>query len=199
MSDFDFTFSENIDDYFTITNQPTSINPESYAYLKFNFNPDKMYSTYEGYLTITSSDLFFPEIIIPFSAYTGLHYSWNWISFPFENIQTLEVQDELEPFVENINSNTGWMEYDVSSNTWDYLGLSSIENDICYQVKMSPTSNNYYLNSFGTHVSTSFDLYANQDNWISYWRFDSQDIDNAFGDDFEKLESIKSESWFCIT
>jgi hypothetical protein len=188
--------SSNIFNYVEILDYPTSINAESYDFITMKFAPTKMYTNYEGQITIQSDDLYFPEIILPISFYTGFHGGWNWVAFPFEGLQTEEVFDALNPFGVSIVSDIGYMAYDASNNEWIYYGLDNLENNKCYKVWMSYSPSSYEIENLGTHAYTSITLYPEQDNWVGYWLTNSQNIDDAFGDDFEKVISVRSERWY---
>ena len=191
--------SNDISDYLEILYCPTNLEPNSNDLLKIQFSPTKMYTMYEGQITIHSDDPYFPELILPVTAYTGYHSGWNWVSFPFENLQTTEILEEINPFGLRITSNIGYMDYNTTTSSWDTYGLEQFENTGCYKVQMSNSSVSYDIDNLGHYANPSTVLYVNQDNWISYWLLNSQNIDEAFEDDFEKVISIKSESWYYST
>ncbi|PID28850.1 MAG: hypothetical protein CSB55_03115 [Candidatus Cloacimonadota bacterium] len=190
------TLSDETDAGLEIINCPSSVSPGGTEIIKLKFAPEIMYKNYSGKIVINSDDPYFPEFIIPFSAYTGFHGGWNWCSFPFADLNEEDILDSFNPFGLFVKTKNGYTEYNVSDNSWSSHGLTNFENNNCYKVKMSSSSKSYDIDLTGGHPYTSKTLYPGVYNWIGYWLLESKNIDDAFGDDFDKVISIKAETWF---
>ncbi|MCF7911932.1 MAG: T9SS type A sorting domain-containing protein [Candidatus Cloacimonetes bacterium] len=188
--------SDGLDTYLEITFCPSTLSIQSQDYIVLKFSPTKMYENYEGTIIINSDDVFIPEIRIPFYANTNYHSGWNYVSFPREYLNSEDVINAINPFGISISSADGYMIYDETNREWDNYGLSDFLNTECYQVNMSFDANSYDIDLGGGNPYAVKTLYPNQYNWIGYWQDGSQNIDDAFGDDFDKLISIKSECWY---
>jgi hypothetical protein len=196
LNNISYSLEGDVANYMEISYCPTQIPASSYDYLRFNFFPTKMYQKIDGEIKINSDDAFFPEISIPVEATSGLHHGWNWVSFPSDSFQNADVYDKIDPFGICFASDEGYLRYNTSSDTWENDGLDILTNNNCYKIQMSNSSTAYDFSNLGAHPYTSKTLYPNQPNWIGYWRTNSQDLDEAFGDDFDKVISIKSENWY---
>ena len=157
-----------------------------------------------------------PDIgLIPFDHDDDIKYfhaNYNWISFP--RLPMDDPQNTNQPvFADNIV-------YDISPFP-DSLGLLYADdiNPVLeyYQTNWTPpnTPENYELYSSrgyklktddpeNTQITidgprlepdTAIDL-QHGENWVGYWLTESQDIDEAFGEEhFDKVVSVKAEDW----
>ncbi len=196
ISNISCVISGEIDDFLEVVDCPATISPESTGIIKLKFAPTQMYRNYSGQITINSDDPFFPELTIPFYAFTGFHRGWNWCSFPFESLNSQDIFDSFDPFGLSIAAENGYMTYNNAENSWDSYGLTNFENNKGYKVQMISALTSYDIDATGAHPYTSITLYPNQYNWVGYWQLGSQNFDDAFGEDFDKVISIKSETWF---
>lgn len=147
-----------------------------------------------------------------------LFNGWNWESFPVLDrtgngtADAITVLEEIPGFPENITYvdvlNTGPIGYEDPYDELYYENLYwypqtgyNLQSTRCFKIQVLPDlSQDYYyrvLDVPGTLLdeTTPIDLLEGQDNWIGYWIQASQDIDDAFGDNFDKVSSIKAEGW----
>ena len=186
--------SDEIRDFLTVSDCPTSLSPGAEDSITLLFAPTAMYQHYVGSVTIQTADIYYPLIEIPFDSYTGYHKYWNWVSFPFAGLERDEVLSEINPFGAKIAHENGNWEYDGSS--WNMGSEDQFRYTKCYKINMSGSSDTYDISFEGGHQFPTITLYPNQDNWVGYWLAESQNIDDAFGNDFEDVISVKSEKWY---
>ncbi len=192
------TVSAQLSNVLEIISLPSVIPPSDSLCFKVKITPHKMYKDYFGELTINTNDIYNPEIVIPISAFTALHNGWNWISFPylFVGADNEYIFQLLNPFGLSIKSDDGGLNY--INNQWildnpsfSFSPLSS------YKLEMNRNDNQYCIQFSDGYEIQHHDvtLEPGVDNWVGYWR-NSQDMDAAFGNDFSKVASIKSELWY---
>jgi hypothetical protein len=147
-----------------------------------------------------------------------LFNGWNWESFPVlqrdgnNTAVAINVLDGIPGFPEEITfidvlntgpigSSQGFGELYYENPYWYPSMGYNLQSTRCFKIKVLPDlSEDFFyriLDVPGTllDVTTTIDLLEGQDNWIGYWIQASQDIDDAFGDDFDKVYSIKAEDW----
>ncbi|MEA1973285.1 MAG: T9SS type A sorting domain-containing protein, partial [Candidatus Cloacimonadota bacterium] len=129
-----------------------------------------------------------------------LHSDYNWESFPKLNrtgnnpVLSVPLFESIYPaftgFVWDGNDPT-----DLQSNIWSDE-TATLQSSDGGKLQALPAMNRFYEAS-GTRLSagTSVNLDAGW-NWIGYWLPHSQMCDVAFGDDYDKVEKIKSEDWY---
>ncbi len=132
-----------------------------------------------------------------------LHSGWNWESFPKldrSNNEAVNAVDEFETFV-NDNDNFIWdSTFDLSYNIHEYHQWSDNPFDLLSsdggKLKTIPAENREYV-AQGSRLNhgTEVELTTGW-NWIGYWLPHSEMIDVAFGDNYDKVEKIKSEDWY---
>jgi hypothetical protein len=147
-----------------------------------------------------------------------LFNGWNWESFPIlqrngnNTAGAINVLVGIPGFPEEITfidvlntgpigSSQGYGRLYYDNPNWYPSAGYNLQSTRCFKIQVLPDlSEDYYyriLDIPGTLLdeTTTIDLLAGQDNWIGYWIKASQDIDDAFGDDFDKVSSIKAEDW----
>jgi len=147
-----------------------------------------------------------------------LFNGWNWESFPVLDrtgngtVDAITVLEEIPGFPGEITFidvlNSGPIGYEdpydelyYANSIWNPLENYNFQSTRCFKIQVLPDLQNDYsyrkLDIPGTLLdeTTTVDLLAGQDNWIGYWIKASQDIDDAFGDDWDKIKSIKAEDW----
>lgn len=180
-----------------------------------------LYEDVTVYDEITSeSNVHYMEPMELFWKVKPLFNGWNWESFPILDrvgngtTDAITVFEELPDYPEDItniyvqnNGHIGYEEpyneliFDGNQMIWDPSSGYELQSTRCFKIKVQPDfehDNEYrVLDVPGTLLSEteSIDLLAGQDNWIGYWIQETQDIDDAFGDDWENIQSIKAEDW----
>ena len=160
-----------------------------------NFYPTRMYKSYNGFINIKSDDIMNTDILIPFSANTHIHSGWNWVSFPIENenMSNEQLFDILYPYGLGIKHKDDYAFFEY--NNWNVNGLESIYSSSFYKIEMTDYSKQYDISYDMENTQTSITLYPYVDNWVGYWLDESKDMIDAFGDNFDKVTSMRSEKW----
>ena len=185
---------------------------------QITFIPDK-YETKTIYGEVTTdSNVLFMEQTELFWKFKPLFNGWNWESFPVldrtgnDPVPAIPVLEEMEDFPEEITNinvlNNGPIGYELGYGELNYEDLAwdpqtgyELQSTRCYKIEVLPELSTYYyyreLYIEGTLLNplTTIDLLAGQDNWIGYWIKTTQDIDDAFGQHWDKIKSIKAEDW----
>jgi len=168
----------------------------------------------------TDSNVLFMEQTELFWKFKPLYNGWSWESFPVldrtgnDPVPAIPVLEEMEDFPEEITNinvrNNGPIGYELGYGELNYDGFQmqwtppsgyELQSTRCYKIEVLPELSTYYyyreLYTEGTLLTPiiTIDLLAGQDNWIGYWIKATQDIDDAFGEDFDKVYSIKAEDW----
>ncbi len=166
----------------------------------------------------SNSNVHYMEPIELFWKVKPLFNGWNWESFPVLNragnepVEAISVLDDIEGFpveitnIDVLNNGPigyfpgfGQLYYD-NLNLWNNQDYQ-LQSTRCYKVEILPDFYDDYeyriLDIPGTLLdeTTTIDLLSGQDNWVGYWIQQTQDIDDAFGDDWDKIQSIKAEDW----
>jgi hypothetical protein len=174
--------------------------------------------TFNGEVT-TDSNVLFMEKMELFWKFKPLFDGWNWESFPVldrtgnDPVSAIPVLEEMEDFPEDIvnisvlnngpigyNQGYGELYFDAFQMLWFPQSGYELQSTRCHKIKVLPEIG---LGSFRTleiegttlDQTAPIDLITGQDNWIGYWVKARQDIDDAFGEDFDKVKSIKAEDW----
>ncbi|KQC06139.1 MAG: hypothetical protein APR54_01890 [Candidatus Cloacimonas sp. SDB] len=161
---------------------------------------------------IDESDVFFIDPIEIFWKFKPLYNGWNWESFPIldrianDPVDAIPILEEIEDFNNGIteislqNDLYGILNYD-EVGLWNPITGYELQSTRCYKIKILPELANFwdfrelYIEGSELYPVLGVDLIAGQDNWIGYWVKKSQDIDDAFGQDWDKITSIKAEDW----
>ncbi|MDD4157242.1 MAG: T9SS type A sorting domain-containing protein [Candidatus Cloacimonetes bacterium] len=186
-----------LDSNFKIISHPNVVNINSYSTIDISFTPQKMFNNYNTKLQIYSNDPLNPLIEIPVSGNSFLHSGWNWISLPTNSINIDNFTNELNPYGVNILGCDGSLNF-INDN-WVTNGFTSLNNKKLYKINMSSTCSNFDINFTPTGITNTnpnITLYPNVDNWVGYWKSNPQNIDIAFGSNFDMVLSIKAENWY---
>ncbi len=165
----------------------------------------------------TDSNVLFMEQTELFWKFKPLYNGWNWESFPVlertgnDPVSAIPVLEEISGFPEEITDITvlngpigyeyGYGELNYEDEEWFPLSGYELQSTRCYKIEVLPELSTYYyyreLYIEGTLLNplTTIDLIAGQDNWIGYWIKATKDIDDAFGQHWDKIKSIKAEDW----
>ena len=130
---------------------------------------------------------------------------WNWVSFPRLPDRDINGEyDAITLFTPLIPDFDQAQYYDNEDCEYDYLSyngswltqrLTDIESTRGYKIYMGDEENSYIISGEMVDESTSFNLYAGRENWISYFMVDAQNIEDAFGSDWDKVVTVKAEDW----
>ncbi len=210
-----------VDIEYTFFDDPDFTNPDDYDYYLLPDSP--CIDTGESSWHPNDPDGSPPDIgVIPFHHEEDIkffHANYNWISFPklpvdgtqntnqpvsadnimdilntndpdidFPLFLELLYEDDDIPALSFINQ--GWVpyepvNYDLKSSRGYKLKTEDPENTdimISGERLIAPEEPNLVNLQWG-------------DNWVGYWLTDSQVLDDAFGEDFDKVKSIKAEDW----
>ncbi|NQV17643.1 MAG: C10 family peptidase [Armatimonadetes bacterium] len=166
----------------------------------------------------TDSNVLFMEQTELFWKFKPLYNGWNWESFTVldrtgnDPVPAIPVLEEMEDFPEEITNidvlNNGPIGYEqgygpltYDDEAWTPWTGYQLQSTRCYKIEVLPELPYYYyyreLDTEGTLLNplTTIDLLAGQDNWIGYWIKATKDIDDAFGQHWDKIKSIKAEDW----
>lgn len=149
--------------------------------------------------------------VIPFEhAYDVkyLHANYNWISFPRlpmtvplntnQNVTADNIIYDITPFpeyLELIYKNTSDLEYDNPNWLSDEPEEYDMYSARGYKFK-STNPDQTQLDIVGPRLESDSEIALQSgENWMGYWLTESQDIDDAFGIDFNKVASVKAEDW----
>jgi hypothetical protein len=187
---------------------------------QFTFTSD-IYETKSIYGEVTTdSNVLFMEQTELFWKFKPLYNGWNWESFSVldrtgnDPVPAIPVLEEMEDFPEEITNinvrNNGPIGYEQGYGELSYDGFQmqwfppstyELQSTRCYKIEVLPELSTYYnyreLYIEGTLLNPliTIDLLAGQDNWIGYWIKATKDIDDAFGQYWDKIKSIKAEDW----
>ncbi|MCD4819977.1 MAG: right-handed parallel beta-helix repeat-containing protein [Candidatus Cloacimonetes bacterium] len=123
----------------------------------------------------------------------------NWISFPrLEDSSTYihNVFNTLTPFPTEIYIKAEDEEINYIYLNWDNQN-HEIDQKSCYKVNIT-NSENSFLQLPGVRLATAetIILTAGEENWVGYWLLESKNLLQAFGDDWDKVLSVQSDSWY---
>lgn len=195
ITNIEIDVSEDLEDVLIFDSYQSELNPNSSMTIIGNFYPTKMYKSYNGFINIKSDDIMNTDISIPFSANTHIHSGWNWVSFPIASgsMDNNQLFETINPYGISIMYKNDYATLD--NNNWSINGLDTIYSSAFYKINMTDYSNQYDIPYDMENTQTSITLYPDVDNWVGYWLDESKDMRDAFGDNFEKVTSMKSEKW----
>ena len=187
--------SESLEDVLIFDSYQSELNPNSSMTIIGNFYPTRMYKSYNGFINIKSDDIMNTDISIPFSANTHIHSGWNWVSFPIGSgsMDNNQLFETINPYGISIMYKNDYATLD--NNNWSINGLDTIYSSAFYKINMTDYSNQYDIPYHMGNPQTSITLYPDVDNWVGYWLDESKDMRDAFGDNFDKVTSMKAEKW----
>lgn len=137
---------------------------------------------------------------------------WTWACFPrlnrssqgntTANILTYLNADHLGTIPATMSVKYKENNFAYSSLNWDNSILSLNSTQMC-KIQISDSNLHYYHSLWDSSrterrvdKNTTFTLTAGQDNWIGYFLPNNQNLNIAFGSNFDNVESIKSENWY---
>ncbi|MFC1898651.1 T9SS type A sorting domain-containing protein [Candidatus Cloacimonadota bacterium] len=141
-----------------------------------------------------------------------LSRGWNWESFPrLERDKTINEEKDIVSVLRDIQ-NFGnielldmWDEsillrYEFLPYSWTYNPYD-VKSTKLYKIDVDP-EDDWLLNLPGSRMEPDYEfpqneiLEANTFHWIGYWLPDAQDMDVAFGPNWEYVEEVKAEEWY---
>jgi predicted outer membrane repeat protein len=207
LTDISITFPGSIAEYYTINPDdiPEVMSPNDSICIPIEFCCHKMFVHCDDLITITSSDPYMPEVQLMVCGSPALDNNWNWLSFPElqrnedGEQEAEEVLEPLEPDAIQVLSQEGEMIWETDS--WTHNNLENFNSTKGYKLEMSNAHEFYPFSIVGDSISiippdTEIELYAGQENWIGYWLPETQDCDEAFGEHWDKVISIRAENWY---
>jgi len=195
ISNITLDVSEDLGDVLVFDSHLNELNPNSSMTIIGNFYPSRMYKTYNGFISIKSDNIMSSDISIPFSANTHIHSAWNWVSFPTVSgsMNNSQLFETIDPYGISVMYKNDYATLD--NNGWSVNGLDTIYSSAFYKINMVDYSKQYDIPFDMGNSQTSITLYPNVDNWVGYWLDESKNMRDAFGDNFDKVTSMKSEKW----
>ncbi len=195
ISNITIDVSEDLGDVLVFDNHLNELTPNSSMTIIGNFYPTSMYKTYNGFISIKSDNIMNTDISIPFNANTHIHSAWNWVSFPTVSgsMNNNQLFETIDPYGISIMYKNDYATLD--SNGWSVNGLDTIYSSAFYKINMVDYSKQYDIPYNMENTQTSINLYPGVDNWVGYWLDESKNMKDAFGDNFDKVTSMKSEKW----
>ncbi|MEA3475207.1 MAG: T9SS type A sorting domain-containing protein [Candidatus Cloacimonadota bacterium] len=126
---------------------------------------------------------------------------WNWVSFPVMDTNYADpVLHVLEPILDDL------VEVRYKDDKVVYHDLYGWHNDLGdfrsidgYKIKMNNDADLTVAGYWAGHPDNPdivIPLYEGEENWIGYFLPETQDCEDAFGDDWDKVISIKAEDWY---
>ncbi len=136
---------------------------------------------------------------------------WNWEGMPTipSTSGSSNAEDLLEDLEDNGNikllaQNDRSMEFDPIFETWSHDPITFVNLNWNELYKIAIDDGAYWQLNSGFVVEgyvrpsdepTLTDIEAGEDYWISYTLLPTQNMDDAFGDEWENVYSVKSKSW----
>ena len=208
------TVPDSMKKYYNIDEEnilPHTIIPGDTLSIPIEFCTNEMFRNCSALATIFTDDPYVPEVTCILTAAPALDQSWNWISFPElvreanEEQDAEEVMEPLEPdAVELLHKGTS-MEYNILDSTWSHNYLDSLNSTKGYKLEMTNTYDYYPFEVYDSITvcdpTTEFTLEPDCWNWVGYFIPESQNIDEAFYDEYENnrfddIIAIKAENWY---
>lgn len=189
--------------------------PEINTIFRIDYESSRYEDTDQYFQVVDNSNYMLVPDIELFWVEKPIYNDWNWESFPVldrdnnETIAAVPVLETISNFGEITHievRNEGYEGYgNLEYNPPDWTNPNyQLQSSRCYKIKVLPDIQNVgtprTIPREGTllQANTSISLFAGEDNWIGYWVKDNQDTDDAFGDHFDKVVSIKAEDWAYI-
>lgn len=206
---YDIAIVDDESNSFKISTLPETISQGESVILFVYFTAGALNIEQEAQIIIHSSDAFLEYLSIQVTGESKLASGYNWVSFPKLEIdanghQTVdEALEQLEPNAisifqtEDLNAfyNTNIAEWDPS-DFW-------VNRTLGYKLRMTDNEPTYNFVENGELIpsSTEWLLIAEMygepyNNFIGYWLTESQDIDDAFGEHWDAVETIRAEYWY---
>ncbi len=131
-----------------------------------------------------------------------LHPGWNWESFPKLDRENNNPVLAVPIFMSMIPNDftkfesLGNFGYLQKNNTSWHNADANLKSSDGEKFQFLPPNNRIYI-ATGTVLSPTTTISLNAGwYWIGYWLPHSEMIDVAFGDNWDKVEKIKSENWY---
>ena len=186
--------------------------PEINTILRIDYQSPRYEDTYQYVQVVDNSNFIWAPNIELFWEKKPIYNNWNWECFPVLD----RVNNDPVAAVPTLETISGFDEITDLSVINDYEELSydpiyswqglpyELQSSRCYKIEVLPEIGNVLvprtIPRTGSLLSedTTISLLAGVDNWIGYWIKESQDIDDAFGEYFGNVISIKAEDWTYI-
>jgi len=130
---------------------------------------------------------------------------WNWVSFPVMDpeyshptnhvlapIANPDILEEVRRYVPFAGYKKIYWDFDHWHVPPEMETFRSIDG---YKIKMNNTAD-LTVAGYWEDPTTGIPLYEGEENWIGYFLPETQDCEDAFGEDWDKVISIKAENWY---
>ena len=172
--------------------------------------PGQQYSTFESALNNAQTDDFIIECFL--SETKIFSSSWHWESFPrLERDETINEAVDIVPILETIEPFNDISLIDLrhyqEQLTYNPFGVPyqwqpyqnyDIRSTWLYKIDIDPEAERT-LELYGTRMEPDFVIEDTFEpavyHWFGYWLPITQDMDDAFGGFWDKVQRVKAEEW----
>jgi len=203
-------YRDSLRDYFDEDNRPLSTSPTIDA-----GDPNLDYDAHGYYADIDDQDPDGTRLDMGCYSYTHtydekhVHNGWNWVGFPrLRGTNGTEGINDVLPYTADykymsynfLNEVGGPAEllYNRSLHRWrENILINSISG---YKLEIDSLDFFADYQNYGTRIdpATTFGLYSDMPagNWVDYFVPYAQNIKDAFGIYFDRVESVQGENWY---
>jgi len=208
ISNISISISDTLFPYYRSKIVSTLIEPFESTTITISFCCREMFVSCDGkvFISYTCNDSLYSKKI-EVKGTPALKRGWNWISFPKLNRKSRkghelsEILKPLQPYARTVLCRGGVMEN--IEHTWAHMDLSHYDDTSFIKLLMLGGDERVYpfeQNEDSLSLlpdNTSFDLQQGY-NWIGYWLPGSQNLEDAFGEYWNKVHAIKAENWLYL-
>jgi FlgD Ig-like domain len=139
---------------------------------------------------------------------------WNWISFPrlskdkdgwAEATKVLEKFHDWPVYLDMIHNLDYFIQPNLEFSTIECWSPAEyyINSENSYKLKLSNRNRNDHILKIIDELlpadhKLDYELPAMSANWLGYWIPYSQNIEDAFGDQFDNVYAVEAEDWFYV-
>ena len=131
---------------------------------------------------------------------------WNWLSYPrlpsrdedgeYNSETLLESLIDEDPILRYFNNEEDRDEYvKWVFNIWEHDYLHRVHSTRGYKLHIL-NDRTHCITGDIENINETFKLFAGRENWIGCFDPNGTNIQNAFGEDWENVISIKSQEWY---
>ncbi len=183
----------DLDEFYAIKTYGTELSTRIDQYDMVCFSKDEDPIEYPNFLDID---------------YKTFSSGYNWTSFP-RLVRNENINEEVDiiPILETIEpTNFDYLDFDADGEndlvydnfTWNHVDYN-IQSTTLYKIKIDPDEERSLIVN-GTRMEYDYTLTdplaTDEYHWLGYWLPESQNIEDAFGDLWEDVKTVKAEDWF---